>query len=339
MTKNSVRSLVFVYMIMLITSCMPDAKKEDRGGIQMKVQRFETDLFSLDPADMGSELESMKKKYGRFFDLFAFQITRLGSRDSAQMASNFSSFITDTNFLAVYKDCSSTFGDFSNEKKDLESAFDKYSVEFPESTIPDIITLISVFSYPIVVDSAILGVSLDMYLGTESKYYQTLDPPLPLYLRNRMRKEYLVPDAVRGWLESDFGIDESSAKIVDMMVSQGRLLYALDLLMPETPDTLKSGFSNAQLNWCRDNESRIWSFFIDNSLLFSDDPNLLQKYVNDGPTTNGFPKESPGNIGKFAGWQIVKSYIKNNKDVSLTELLNEKDLMKIFRESRYKPAR
>lgn len=341
MTKKTGALLVFVYMMLLITSCNPNVKdeKRDTGKVQLEVRRFEKDLFSMDPADIGTALDGMRKKYGSFFDLFAYQITRLGSRDSVTMAMNFSSFITDTNFLTVYKDCSLIFGDFEKEKTELQAAFEKYSEQFPEKVIPEIVTLMSVFSYPIVVDSATLGVSLDMYLGTDSKYYQTLDPPLPLYLRNRMRKEYLAADAMRGWLESDFGIDESSAKIVDMMISQGRLLCALDVLMPDLSDTIKSGFSSTQLNWCKENESRIWSFFIENSLLFSDDPNLLQKYVNDGPTTNGFPKESPGNIGKFAGWQIVKSYLKNHKEISLKELMNEKDLMKIFRESKYKPGR
>ena len=87
------------------------------------------------------------------------------------------------------------------------------------------------------------------------------------------------------------------------------------------------------------NESRIWSFFIENKLLFSIDPNLMNKYVNDGPTTNGFPKESPGNIGQFIGWQIVKSFVKKHPETTLRKLMEEKDLMKIFNESGYKPKK
>ena len=78
---------------------------------------------------------------------------------------------------------------------------------------------------------------------------------------------------------------------------------------------------------------------MENKLLFSIDPNLMNKYVNDGPTTNGFPKESPGNIGQFLGWQIIKSYMKNNTNVTLKQLMEQKDLIKIFNESKYKPSR
>jgi hypothetical protein len=82
--------------------------------------------------------------------------------------------------------------------------------------------------------------------------------------------------------------------MIDFMVAQGRELYFLDKILPDTPDTLKIGYSATQLEWCRNNEKNLWSFFIDNKLLFSFDPNLMNKYVNDGPTTNGFPRESPG---------------------------------------------
>ncbi len=333
--------IMFLYMFVLITSCVQDKKQvpEDSKEQQLQLYRFEQDLFEINPEQMPEGLGLLKDKYGSFFDLFAFQITRLGSRDSVQMNQNFVNFVSDTNFRAVYAECTKIFPDFKDEQLGLEKAFSRYAMLFPENSIPNIITLLSVFSYPIVVDSTSLGIGLDMYMGTDNKYYFTLEPPLPLFLRKKMSKEYIVADAMRGWLESDYAIDESRAKMVDMMISQGRVLCALDEILKDVHDTLKSGFSLAQLEWCKSNESKIWSFFIENKLLFSDDPNLLQKYVNDGPTTNGFPQESPGNIGKFAGWMIVRSYLNNHKDVSIKSLMEEQDLMMVFQQSKYKPAK
>ena len=42
-------------------------------------------------------------------------------------------------------------------------------------------------------------------------------------------------------------------------------------------------------------------------------------------------------IGKFIGWQIVRSYAKNN-NVSLTELLNMSPV-KIYNNSKFKPLK
>jgi hypothetical protein len=154
-----------------------------------------------------------------------------------------------------------------------------------------------------------------------------------------MQKEYMVSDAMKGWAESDYAIDETSARMVDFMISEGRLIYFLEKVMPDAQDTIRTGYSKKQLEWCNANEKQIWSFFIENKLLFSIDPNLMNKYVNDGPTTNGFPKESPGNIGKFIGWKIVRSYMKNHPETSLRQLMEEKELVKVFNESKYKPER
>jgi hypothetical protein len=154
-----------------------------------------------------------------------------------------------------------------------------------------------------------------------------------------MRPEYIVPDAMKGWLMSDYGIDESNAKLIEMMVSQGRIQYTLRAMLPETPDSLLFGYSGAQLAWCGNNEQQVWSFFIDQKLLFSADPNILLKYAGEGPSTGGFPKESPGNIALYTGWRIVESYMERHADVSIKQLLEEKDLNRVFQESGYKPRK
>ncbi len=331
----------FIYMCLLITSCGTDSGKVDISAVNvsLEMKHFEQDLFSADTNRLDQSLVQLKNKYGNFFDLFAFRITSLGSSDSIVMQNKFRQFITDTNFIAVYKDIQKEFGDAEPLKAQLTEAFRYYHYYFPNKIIPEVITLLSAFSFPIVADSTHLGIGLDMYLGSGYRYYSTIEPPLPLYLRSKMTKEYVAIDALRGWLQSDYMVDESQAKMLEMMVSQGKIIYALDLLFPDSPDSLKIAYSSSQLNWCRENETKVWSFFIDQQLLFSTDPNLLMKYVNDAPTTNGFPKESPGNIGQFIGWGIVNAYMKNHSEISLSQLMDEKDLQKIFRESKYKPAK
>lgn len=344
MKNNRFRSIIlfaFIYNCLLITSCTNNSQKPDVSAVDVKLdfRRFEKDLFACDTSHMGSSLFQLKEKYGDFFDLFAFQITSLGSPDSVLMQDRFRQFVSDTNLLAVYRDMEKEFGNDELTKQQLTEAFKYYHYYFPSRTVPQIVTMLSGFSYPVVADSTHLGIGLDMYLGPSYRYYSTIEPPLPQYLRNKMTKEYVVIDALRGWLQSDFLSDDGQYKMLESMISQGRIIYALSKIFPDAPDTLKIGYSSAQLSWCRENESKIWSFFVDQQLLFTTDPNLLMKYVNDGPTTNGFPKESPGNIGQFIGWNIIRSYAENHPDISLSQLMEEKDLQKIFQESKYKPAK
>ena len=110
-------------------------------------------------------------------------------------------------------------------------------------------------------------------------------------------------------------------------------------IFPDVADSIKTGYSSDQLKWCRINEKNTWSFFIDQKLLFTNDQNEVAKYINDGPATNGFPKEAPGAIGQWMGWKIVEAYMKNNTSVTLEQLMNANDNKKILNDSKYKPGK
>lgn len=339
---ESARLLVVFYMVLCISGCQSDRRERvdvSSVPVDIHVARFEADLFSLDTARMDQGLDSLRSRYGSLFDLFSYQITRLGSPDPVVTSERFRDFISDTNFQRLEKDCRAAFIELKSIESGLTDAFRHYRFYLPTGVVPKVATLVSAFSYPVVCDSTWLGISLDMYLGADYPLYNTLQPPLPNYIRRRMSREYIVPDAMKGWLLSDYGIDESSAKLVEMMVAQGRIHYALRQLLPEMHDSLLSGYSGAQLAWCRANEQQVWSFFIDQKLLFSSDPNILLKYAGEGPSTGGFPKESPGNIALYTGWRIVESYMAKYPQKDLQSLLGEKDLLRIFQESGYKPRK
>lgn len=332
--------LLVFYILLWIGGCRSDRRERidvSTIPLDIRVMRFEADMFSIDTSSLEVGLDSLRMRYGSLFDLFAYQITRLGGPDPEVTAARFREFVSDTNFRRLERDCRSAFPELDPLNAGLTDAFRHYRYYLPDAAVPQVATLVSGFSYPIVCDSSWLGISLDLYLGPDYPLYNTLQPPLPNYLRRKMRPEYMVPDAMKGWLMSDYGIDESNAKLIEMMVSQGRIQYALHALLPETTDSLLSGYSGAQLEWCGNNEQQVWSFFIDQKLLFSADPNVLLKYAGEGPSTGGFPKESPGNIALYIGWRIVESYMERHPDVSIRQLLEEKDLNRVYQESGYKP--
>ena len=60
-------------------------------------------------------------------------------------------------------------------------------------------------------------------------------------------------------------------------------------------------------------------------------------YVEERPSIPEIGNKCPGRIGQWLGWKIVKAYMKNNPDVSLADLMAEKDAKKIFDHSRFKP--
>jgi len=96
------------------------------------------------------------------------------------------------------------------------------------------------------------------------------------------------------------------------------------------------GYNENQIQWCEDNEFAIWKFFIDKGLLYSNDQTMIIKYLNPAPFSKGMPKESPGQVAQWVGWQIVKEFMGKN-NFTLEQLMSNNNAQFILQKSSYKP--
>ena len=192
-----IRLCVFVYTLMLISSCKQNSNQVDVAGISLEVsaERFDQDLFST----KGETVSFLKNKYGNFFDLFCFKLTETGSADTLILKKRLRDFTSDADLVEIFSSSGKFYHDLTPVNLQLTDAFKHYHYYFPKKIIPRVITFISGFNYAVVAADSALGIGLDMYLGSDSKYYPALQ--YPRYKIVRMRKEYLVADAMRGWLK------------------------------------------------------------------------------------------------------------------------------------------
>jgi hypothetical protein len=81
----------------------------------------------------------------------------------------------------------------------------------------------------------------------------------------------------------------------------------------------------------------IWSWIIQHEDLYTITPTTIQIYIGEAPFTQGFSQElSPGNIGPWIGWQIIKKFVANNPKMKPEEVMLSTP-KKILEESKYKP--
>ncbi|MDV7392581.1 hypothetical protein RZS08_14540, partial [Arthrospira platensis SPKY1] len=128
-------------------------------------------------------------------------------------------------------------------------------------------------------------------------------------------------------------------RLLDHMIHKGKTLYLFDHLLPFASDTVIMEFSPAQLSWCEDNELDMWAHFLREDLLYSSNWQDIRKLVEYSPDSPGMPPEAPGRTGAWLGWQIVKSFMKRNPEVSMQDLLNMKDAQEFLDRSRYRPRK
>ena len=117
--------------------------------------------------------------------------------------------------------------------------------------------------------------------------------------------------------------------------------YFEDKVIPFKTEAERIGYTEAQLDWARANESYIWRYFIERELLFSTDSKLPGRFINLAPFSKFYLEEidsqSPGRLGQYMGWQIVRAYMENN-EVTLKDMLlaSSED---IFNNSKFKPRK
>jgi len=114
-------------------------------------------------------------------------------------------------------------------------------------------------------------------------------------------------------------------------------MFLLSETMPDISFNRLLRYSESDLAWCKNSESSIWAFLIENDLLFSTRQKDYRSYLYHAPFSKGMPQDSPSRIAYYIGYEIVKSYMQKNRDITLYELMNDTDYNSILNKSKYKP--
>ena len=289
-------------------------------NVDFSVKRYEVDFYNATP----KSLLKVKEKYPYLFPkVFT---------DSISLAK-----INDKQEQELFAESNKIYEDFSSVENELSSLFKHvkhYNYKFKEPNVVTMLTNLDYESRVIYTDSLLL-ISLDAYLGKNHKFYGDY----PKYIKENNTKEHIVIDVANAIIDKQIMVS-NNRNFVGKMIHEGKKMYLLDLYLPKVLDHKKIGFSLEKYNWAIANEEQMWKYFIDRKLLFSTDTKLNKRFLENAPFSKFYMEQdnlSPGKIGVWVGWQIVRSYMKHN-DVSLQELLkiNESDL---FNKSKYKPKK
>ena len=314
--------LFLVAFCLFILSCDKKNKVESAvaaSPLKLKVARFDKIFFETPPQD----LEKVKKQFPFFFP---------PENDNSVWLNK----MQDPLWKELYTEVQKKYGDFEPVKQELETLFKHIKYYFPATKTPKVITIISEMDYKnkaIYADSLVV-ISLELYLGANHKFYQ-----FPNYLKQNFDERQIAPDIVTSFSERQIP-PVSDKNLLSQMIYYGKQLYLKDLLLPEYTDAEKMGYTPEQITWCQENESYMWRYFIEKEILYSNDQKLIPRFINPAPFSKFYleiDNESPGQVGAWIGWQMVRSYMKNN-EVPIADLLKTSS-KEIFVKSKYKPRK
>jgi len=314
--------LIFFVLANTLISCNKKNKTEnlvEAIPMDIKVERFDKIFFETPPKD----LYKIKKEFPFFFPQ--------GSDDSVWFNK-----MQDPLWRELYTEVQKKYSNFEPVHKELETLFKHIKYYFPQTKKPKVITVISEMDYnnKVIYADSLVIISLELYLGKDHKFYQ-----FPKYLKQNFEQKQIMPDIISSFSTHKIA-HITDKKLLSQMIYFGKQLYLKELLLPDYSDADRMGYTPEQIKWCQENESYMWRYFIEKEMLYSDDQKLIPRFINPAPFSKFYleiDNESPGSIGVWVGWQIVRSYMKNN-EVSLPQLLNT-DAKEIFEKSKYKPKK
>lgn len=317
------KNCLLLAIVLLLASCQEDrALEREISAIPMEVDiiRFDKEFAAVTPRT----LDDLKGKYPFFFPL--------KYHDSIWLQK-----IEDTLQENLNKAVLEKFPAEEKLEVKLRSLFQHIKYYFPTFRPPTVFTATSDVDYKnkIIVSDSLLIIAIDTYLGSNHPFYVGIKK----YIVQNLDPSQLEPDIVSAYAKQ-LVIRPQKRSLLAQMIFYGKELYLKDLLIPNVSDARKIGYTEAQLTWAKENERDMWRYFVEKELLFSTNGKLGAQFINLAPFSKFYleiDNESPGMVGRFIGWQIVRAYMKANKS-SLRELV-ALDAETLFNKSKYKPLK
>jgi gliding motility-associated lipoprotein GldB len=317
------KKFLIVLLLIGLVSCKKESKIEreiEKIQVVFEVERFDKIFYESQPSD----LKQIQSKYPFFFPE--------GNEDTV-----WTNKLSNPLLRELYNEVQFRYGNLSPLEDDLTSFFGHVQYYFPKYKTPRVITLISevdLDAKAIYADSIAL-IALDCYLGNEHRFYADF----PKFKRINFDENQILPDLVSSFSYGKIA-PPSDKNLLSIMIYHGKELYLKDKLIPNFTDAVKIAYTEEQMAWCKENEEQMWRYFIENNLLYEANVKNEHRFINDAPFSKFYleiDNESPGRVGQWLGWQIVRSYMENN-DTSLNDML-AMDAKTLFERSKYKPKK
>jgi gliding motility-associated lipoprotein GldB len=325
----------------LLTACSP-GKKPDLSHIDVsvKIERFDHDFDSMRVKPMATQSAYLLHRYGPFYADYIQRILLGVSVQDSGYFGKLRQVFAHRDYKALKHDVDSIYPNLNKQEAELTEAFKHIKYYYASKNLPRLYAYFSGFQAQTTLGNGYMGIGLDMFLGANSRFYPALIEKLPHYITRRFTPENITPRVVEGLAREDmFPENEKDKTLLSKMIYNGKILYFMDQILPDTPDSLKIGYTPQQLKWCTDFEAQLWGYFLEQKLLYESDYPKIQEYLTEAPFTPGLGdnNESAPKLGEWTGWQIVRAYMSKNPEVTLQELMADEDAQKILNQSKYHP--
>lgn len=323
------RSAFLIISLLFLFACN---SSDCRSGlpenyVHLPVERLEDEFYY---ADSPQELEQILRQNTRFAELF------LDAREypsDSVLANQIFKIMKNAAIDTLFREAKSAFEDFDNTLSEIASGLGRLQTVYPQASVPLVQTTITGLYKDLVITNDEIIIGMDFFIGPDASFRPQ---EIPDYILQRYTLEHL-PSTVLQFMSSQYIATSKEETMLAEMIDFGKSYYLLSQLLPCTPPNILIGYSEEEWQDIYDNEDIIWANFVENQIIYETNHVMKQKFLGERPNVYEIGEKCPGRIGRWVGWEIVKSYAEKN-DIPLKDVLAETDNNKIFSKSGYRPS-
>ncbi len=344
--------LVYIAVVasIVIMSCQNPTSRPAPDVSDVKVEvdliRYDAGLANIDPEKAEASYVQLLTAYPKMTDLYFKELVKMYTPDKKVYYERISEFAKEERIVSLLDTIEHIFPyDDKTIAQSIEQPLKYLKHYFPEKEIPVFYTLMSEFGYQNFIfededGRDAIGIGLDFFLGDDFEY-KKIDPGNPAfskYLSRTYKADYIAKKSIEMVVVDILG-NPTGKRFIDRMIYHGKKAYVMAHLFPSTTDTILWEYTSPQMDWVKDNELEIWSYFLEKELLYETNHLEIAHYIESAPTSKGMPKVAPGRTGVYSGYKIIESFMDRNPDFTIKDLIEHKDAQRLLEQSKYKPSR
>lgn len=295
----------------------------------LPVKRFDKELLAAIESADSARLMAI---HPQMLEILGRGVLNMKTLDAPGFYNKLINYYSEPTLNNLYRDALRQYDSIDDIEQGLGRGFAYLKDQLPGIRIPEVYMHVSGLNQNILVGENLLSLSIDKYMGSDYALYQDFFYD---YQLRKMQGSYIVQDYLTGWLMTEYPFTGKDNVLLERMVYEGKMKYIVSQAMPERSAADLMGYTEADYNWCKNNEAAIWKAIVERKHLYTPDHITTTRYFEDMPS-NFLADEAPGNIGVWIGWQIVHQYMEKTKATpeTLLKTLNAQDILS---GAKYKP--
>lgn len=332
---------LFILPILAILSCNSKSSNLDWKNQEVEITSVSLHKSLQEYKDNPSSesYQKFKNSYPFFMDIYFKHLLpwRL-KEDPKEQEEQFKEFVSYKDYSNLIDTVVLEYPKVDHIDKDLIKLFKHIKATDVDFMIPDTVFYYTSGinqSFSVILNEHSIAISLDMFLGKNYPHYQNIEPPIPNFILSRMERRHIPIWVAQNIYQDHYPFHLEIGDFLQLMLQKGKEYYFLEQVLPDLKMHEIFGYTPEQMDWAEKNERNIYNYFLENELLYSKNPVKIMRFLSETHSTVDFSPESPGNLGSFIGWKIIRKFatFKNN----IKEVMDASEDATILKNAMYKP--